>query len=179
MVEALVTVLLFGIGLLSVAGLHSVSKRSLAESAQRTSAAQLGSALLEKMRANPNALAVYVNSGTLGGGTLGMPASMCADPLAPCGPADVARLNLWEWERELDGGHSILDGTEAGGLLDPSACIRGPADGSAGVYTLVVAWRGSAGLDGDSADPCGAGRYGPGDENRRIATFATYIDPLI
>jgi type IV pilus assembly protein PilV len=179
MVEALVTVVIFALGLLSVAGLHSVSKRSLHESVQRTAAAQLGSALLEKMRANPRGLPVYVTAGTLGGSALGTaPAAVCNDPLDPCTPAEVARQDLWEWEQELDGARSVTDGTAAGGLLTPSACIRGPFDGSAGIYTLVIAWQGSASMNSEVADPCGDGRYGENDENKRLATFSTYLDPL-
>lgn len=178
MVEALVTVLIFAIGLLSVAGLHSVSKRSLHESLQRTTAAQLGSDLLEKMRANPRGLDVYVGTPTLGGAVRAVPASLCSDMANPCTPAQVAALDLWQWEQQLDGMNSVTDGTAAGGLLVPSACIRGPIDGSAGVYTVVVAWQGSAALNNEVVDACGAGRYGPGDANKRLAIFSTYLDPL-
>ncbi len=178
MVEALITVLIFAIGLLSVAGLHAVSKRSVYESAQRTTAAQLGSALLEKMRANPRALATYVTAGTLGGGSLGAAPAPCNDPVNTCSAQELARVDLWQWEQQLDGRNSLLDGQAAGGLLIPSACIRGPADGSAGIYTLVVAWQGSATQTNEVADACGAGRYGADDALKRIAIFSTYLDPL-
>lgn len=179
MVEALITVVIFAIGLLSVAGLQAVSKRSVYESAQRTTAAQLGSALLEKMRANPRGLAVYAASGTLGGATLGTaPPVQCDNPANPCSPEELARADLWQWEQQLDGQSAQTDGTAAGGLLTPSACIRGPVDGSAALYTLVVAWEGSATQTNEIVDACGAGRYGPDDAAKRIAIFSTYLDPL-
>jgi hypothetical protein len=71
-----------------------------------------------------------------------------------------------------------VDGQAAGGLLTPSACIRGPVDGSAGMYTLVVAWQGSATQTNEVNDACGAGRYGADDAIKRIAVFSTYLDPL-
>ncbi|MEJ2603389.1 MAG: type IV pilus modification protein PilV [Gammaproteobacteria bacterium] len=178
MVEALITVLIFAIGLLSVAGLQAVAKRSVYESAQRTTAAQLGNALLEKMRANPRALATYVTAGTLGGGSLGAAPAPCDDPLDPCSADQLARVDLWRWEQQLDGLNSLVDGQAAGGLLTPSACIRGPVDGSAGMYTLVVAWQGSATQTNEVNDACGAGRYGADDATKRIAVFSTYLDPL-
>lgn len=179
MVEALVTVVIFAIGLLSVAGLQAVAKRSVYESVQRTTAAQMGTALLERMRANSRALGVYASAGVLGGGTLGSaPPAQCDDPANSCSAEELARFDLWQWEQQLDGRSALSDGAGAGGLLTPSACIRGPADGSAALYTLVLAWKGSAEQTNEVADACGAGRYGPDDASRRIAVFSTYLDPL-
>jgi type IV pilus assembly protein PilV len=179
MVEALITVVIFAIGLLSVAGLQAVAKRSVYESLQRTTAAQLGTALLEKMRANPRALAIYASAGTLGGGSLGTMAPVqCDDPTNSCTAEELARFDLWQWEQQLDGRSAVSDGAATGGLLTPSACIRGPVDGSAALYTLVLAWEGSAEQTNEVADACGAGRYGADDAAKRIAVFSTYLDPL-
>ena len=180
MVEVLVTVLIFGLGVLSVAGLQSVSKRSLYEAAQRSAATQLADSMLERMRSNGAALATYVAAATLGSGTLTAPASMCADPANGCTALQIAALDLWQLEQGMDGADIITsDGTQVGGLVIPSACITGDVTGVAGFYTISIAWYGSAELGYTGANTCGAslGRYGTGDVNRRILQLTTYIDP--
>ena len=57
LIELLVALVIFSVGLLAVAGLQTVSKQSNYEALQRTTAAQIAYGLLEEMRTNGNGIA--------------------------------------------------------------------------------------------------------------------------
>lgn len=182
LIEVLITTVVFSIGVLGISGLMTLSKRATFESVQRSTAAELGYALLEDMRSNNAALAVYLAAGPLGGGSLGAePAPACATAGAPCTPAELATHGLWEWEQRLDTGLETVDGVGTGGLVSPTACINGPAGGVAGDYTVTVVWRGVTELTDPAINGCGAGTglYGAGDARRRMVVLRSYIDPGI
>ena len=180
LIEVLVTTIIFSLGVLGIMGLNAVSKRSSYESVQRSSASQLSYALLEHMRANSGALAVYLAAGDLGRGSRGgEPAPTCADPAVPCTAAEIATHSLWDWEQTLDGNLELSGGVGVGGLVTPTACITGPAGGVTGVYTVTVAWLGGVQIANLGANNCGTGLYGPGNIYRRIVVLQSYIDPSI
>ena len=177
----LVSLLIFSIGLLAIAGLQTVSKQANYESLQRTTASQIANGLLEDMRTNGNGAPVYLAAAPLGGGSLGAePVPNCSAG-AECNAAQKAAHDLWFWERVLDGSLETTGGAAAGGLMLPTLCITGPAAGGAGVYAITIAWRGTASITNAVANPCGAatGNYGANNEFRRIIQIPTFIDPNI
>lgn len=177
LIELLVALVIFSVGLLAVAGLQTVSKQSNYEALQRTTAAQIAYGLLEEMRTNGNGIATYLAAGELGGGSLpAEPAPNCKVG-AECNAAQKAAHDLWFWERVLDGDFETIAGVGAGGLLLPSLCVTGP--GGPGVYLVTIAWRGAAALTGGVANVCGTagGNYGANNEFRRILQIPTYLDP--
>ena len=179
LLELLIAIIVFSVGLLAVAGLQTVSKQANYESLQRTTAAQIASGLLEDMRTNGNGIDVYIAAGVLGNGAnYTEPVPTCSAG-AECDAAQKAAHDLWYWERALDGDFETTGGTGAGGLLLPSMCIAGAAAGGAGVYQITIAWRGSAAMTGGNNDTCGAagGNYGDDNEFRRLVQVPTYIDP--
>lgn len=180
LLELLIALIVFSLGLLAVAGLQTVSKQSNYESIQRTVAAQIANGLLEDMRTNGSAITTYTGSGDIGGGSRGAaePAPNCA-PGAQCNPVQKAAFDLWFWEQSLDGSLETAGGANAGGLVLPTLCVNGPAGGGAGIYRVTVVWRGSASLASQANNPCGAasGNYGVQNSLRRIVQIPTYIDP--
>jgi len=180
LIEVLVSTVVFGIGVLGITSLNAVSKRSSYQSVQRSSAAQLSFALLEDMRSNTGALAVYLAAGDLGRGSQGVePTPLCDDPALPCTAAELATHNLWGWEQLLDGNLERSGGVGVGGLITPTGCIRGPAGGVTGMYTVTVAWLGSVQIASPGPNNCGTGLYGPGNVFRRTVVLRSYIDPSI
>ena len=180
LIEVLVTTVVFGIGVLGITSLNAVSKRSSYQSVQRSSAAQLSFALLEDMRSNTGALAVYLAAGDLGRGSQGAePTPTCDDPAVPCTAAQFASHNLWDWEQMLDGNLELSGGVGVGGLVTPTGCITGPAGGVTGIYSVTIAWLGSVQIASPAANNCGTGLYGPGDVFRRTVVLRSYIDPSI
>jgi type IV pilus assembly protein PilV len=182
LVELLVSIVVFSVGLLAVAGLQTVAKSANFESLQRTTAAQVANGLLEDMRTNGKAIDVYVASADLGGSVIAAePAPNCQAMGAACNPAQKALHDLWFWESVLDG--ALETGAEgaAGGLVEPTICIDGPAGGGPGIYTVTVAWRGGVSLLDAGLVTCGdgSGKYGAGNEFRRNVQVPTFLDPNI
>ena len=179
LVELLVALIVFSIGLLAVAGLQPVSKRANYESLQRTTAAQLANGVLEDMRTNGGGIDIYLAASDIGGGSRGaQPAPNCTAG-AECNAAQKATFDLWSWEQMLDGNLETIAGAAAGGLVLPTLCIAGPAAGGAGTYQVSIVWRGSATLTNVVANTCGlaSGNYGTQNEMRRIVQIPTFIDP--
>lgn len=207
LIEVLVAVTVVSVGSLSMASLQLLSKRNLQDADQRLEATQLANGLLERLRANAaaDALRVYTTSfqGGVGDGRFAArlnlpgnrpPSPSCADAGAgSCSPAELARFDAWLWERLLDGAReqsaSDVGARKAGGLVSPVACLAPPATGAgtAGVYTLTIAFRGTAALPVQD-DPRGCGRgarderqalFGEADEFRRTVVVQAYLIPAV
>ena len=179
LIEMLIALIVFSIGILAVAGLQTVSKQSNYEALQRTSAAQVAYGLLEDMRVNSAAANIYITAGTLGANSRGgEPAPNCSGA-AECNADEKALHDLWFWEQMLDGNLETSGGTGTGGLVLPALCVTGPAGGVAGMYNVSIAWRGTASIANSVNDACGAGsgNYGANNEFRRILRIPTFIDP--
>lgn len=179
LIELLVALIVFSVGLLAVAGLQTVSKRANYESLQRTTAAQLANGVLEDMRTNGGGMDIYLAAGDIGAGSRGaQPAPSCRAG-AECNAAQKAAFDLWSWEQMLDGTLETIGGTAAGGLVLPTLCIAGPVAGGAGTYQVSIVWRGSATITNAVANTCGlaSGNYGAQNELRRIVQVPTFIDP--
>lgn len=181
LIEMLVALIIFSVGLLSIAGLQTMSKQANYEALQRTAASQIAYGLLEDMRVNGDAADVYLAAGTLGGGSRGNEPAQDCSGATPCTAAQKAAHDLWLWEQVLDGNLETQSGVGTGGLVLPTLCIAGPVGGGAGIYRVTIAWRGSASMSNSVNDPCGAlsGNYGAGNEFRRILQIPTFIDPTI
>ncbi|MEJ2129121.1 MAG: type IV pilus modification protein PilV [Woeseiaceae bacterium] len=180
LLELLVALVVFSIGLLAVAGLQTVSKSANFEGLQRTTASQIAQGLLEDMRMNGDAIDVYRTAGDIGNGSRGaQPAPNCQSG-AECNSAQKAAYDLWFWEQALDGTMEIgAAGGGTGGLVLPTMCVDGPVLGGPGIYTVTIVWRGTASIRNSVNNPCGAasGNYGGGLEFRRIIQVPTYLDP--
>lgn len=181
LIEMLVALIVFSVGLLAIAGLQTMSKQANFEALQRTTASQIAYGLLEDIRVNGDAIDIYLGAGELGGGSRGgEPAPNCSGA-SVCNALQKAAHDLWFWEQVLDGNLEMSGNAGSGGLVLPTLCITGPAGGGAGIFTVTVAWRGTASMTNNTANGCGAagGDYGANQEFRRIMQIPTYIDPTI
>jgi len=179
LIELLVALIVFSVGLLAVAGLQTVSKQANFEALQRTSASQIAHGLLEDMRVNGDSIGVYLAAGEMGGGARGAePAPNCSGN-STCNTAQKAAHDLWFWEQLLDGNLEMSGNAGAGGLVLPTLCVGGPPGGGAGIFTITIAWRGAASMTNNNVSACGTagGNYGGTNEFRRIMQIPTYIDP--
>lgn len=191
LIEALITLFVFAIGILTIAGLQLVSKKANYDAAQRTTAGMLANDIAERMRANLStngaALEDYLVE-NLGGGTLSQPAQDCT--AVTCSNTELAAWDLYEWEQLLDGATE----DNAGGLVEPSACIRSDTiGGGVGMYHIIISWRGvnalsnptiDQGLTAAGDDGCGegTGKYDDDETNavdvyRRVIVVSTFITP--
>ena len=182
LVELLVTIVVFSIGLLAVAGLQTVSKSANFQSLQRTTAAHIAYGLLEEMRTNGNGIDVYLASADLGENVIAAePAPNCSTMGSTCNAAQKAIHDLWFWESFVDGEMEVGAQGAAGGLVQPTICIDGPAGAVAGIYTVTIAWRGGVALVDSGLITCGngSGKYGAGNAFRRVVQVPTFLDPNI
>lgn len=181
LLELLIALVIFSVGMLGIAGLQSMSKQANFEAIQRSTASQIAYGLLEDMRTNGDAIDTYRAVAALGNGSRGNePAPNCSGA-SVCNAAQKAAHDLWFWEQLLDGSLEIRSGLGAGGLVLPTLCIDGPVFGGPGVYTVTIAWRGTAPITNAVNNACGAvsGNYGDNNEFRRIIQIPTFIDPNI
>jgi type IV pilus assembly protein PilV len=179
LIEVLVTLVLISVALLGSASLQVVSKRANNQALQRSAAAHFANDYLSKMRSNRPALATYVPAGDLGAASLGTaPAKGCVGADTNCTSADLAAFDQWQWEQELDGATELVAGAKSGGLLEPTACITGPAAGAAGVYEIAIAWRGNTEHVNPTIHDCGedSGKYGTDNNHRHVLVMNTFID---
>ncbi len=191
LLEVMIALLIFGVGVLSVAALQGVAKRANYEAIQRTTATQLAFDLLERMRANASGLNWYVQGKesvlqpTLNPPGAG-PAPDCLTRAAACDARQMAQRDLWEWQSRLLGVLEDRAGAATGGLVDPTACIRAEqAGGAATLYTVAIAWRGVTPIVPPAGkDDCGAGTnidYDDpdvgADAYRRVLVFSSFVSP--
>lgn len=163
LIEVLVAVLIFAIGMLGLAGLQLSAHQSSSFSQIRTSATLAATSLVERMRANRTAIQAgnYVfNAAVAGGSTI--PAAVPACALAGCGgAANVAQNDLNEWLNQLNNSLPVLsgnalaanamvvvcqDGTPTNGI--PAALGAGIAcDGDPNQWTIYIDWNDTRNLN--------------------------------
>lgn len=178
LIEVLVALAVLSIGLLGTAALQVQAKRSNLSSVERTTASMLINDLFERMRANPTMFATYradldaTQSIGVTGHTEPTPDCLTSE----CSPSELAQRDVWEWEQALIGVSEQSGGENTGGLVLPMACMTGPTDGSSGMYTIAVNWRGNAEFTGStSPDPCNANASGRYDGDQGTGTLKRVI----
>lgn len=106
LIEIMVTVLVFSIGMLGMAALQLTALRSTSDSSQRSQAIWLVQDIAERMRANPSgSIADYTGNASAPDCTA-LPVNQCADRYNPtssavvsattCSPSQMAAFDRWE-----------------------------------------------------------------------------------
>jgi type IV pilus assembly protein PilV len=175
LIEVLIAVLVFALGVLGMASMQVNAKRTSYDALQRSLATSLARDIVERMRSNPSpaSLAVFGAVNNLGGGTVTKPRDCKANT---CTPVELANYDVWEWEQALDGAAEKSGDSNAGGLVAPKACITHDA----GVITLAIAWRGYGGQVNPTGSTCGEGLglYGTNEVDRQLVLITTYIEEV-
>lgn len=111
LIEVLITLLIFAVGLLGFAGLQVNALQSTADSGQRSQAVWISQELAERMRANSDAgNAIYIAAVT---NCANIPATICTDRYDPitgnkvnaaqCNATQMAAFDLWEAQCSYSG----------------------------------------------------------------------------
>jgi len=184
LIEALVAFVVLAVGVIGIISLLIMSKNSLHQTAQRTRAISLADAMVERIRVNPSAIAIYniganpVGAKPGGGGYLANPATDCA--VANCTPDQLATYDLWTWEQALLGASVMVEGDPTGGLIDPQACITFTTQNGmlrSGTLNITVQWHGLEDTEDaveDGGFACGGADPGE-DPHRRQVTVNTIV----
>jgi len=140
LVELLVAVLIFAIGLVGLAALQLVGIRSNQTAYHRSIATQLAYDMADRMRSNP----VGVAGGKYTTVTPGSDKYQCENATSTCTPEQLAAYDLKRWNDELaarlPGGKGIvcLDSTPEIG--DSTAVPTSHCDGLKNVYAVKIWW---------------------------------------
>lgn len=175
LVEVMVALFVLAIGILGIAGLQLLAKQNNYDAYQRSTAAAMVGAMLERMRANPTALDNYLGRFEPVG-NVALP-NLCV--AGGCTAEQLAANDQAHWLSLLIGS-AEQDGADlTGGLIAPSACItRNPAN--ANEYRVAIAWRGRSALTDAPDDDCGAAiatnPYGANNEFRRVMWIEAHIE---
>lgn len=179
MLEVLITVVLFSVGALALGALQLKSKQAAYEAVQRTLATELANDLIERMRMNTASLVTYVsNSGTRTFDASALPAAPandadCSASTVACTAAQLAQYDLHQWFQRLRGSTDQRNGSNTGGLVEPTVCLSGSGSGASGLYSVAIAWRGQEILNDSISNACGQSNYDTG--YRRLLVFDVYI----
>lgn len=173
LIEVLFAVFVLSLGILGIAALQTISKQSNFEAIQRTTATMLANDIIERMRANPDSLASYVQSAQPVT-TSTEPSPACNTDTVTCSGTQLAAHDLWEWQQAILGVTDTSGGNNTGGLVSPSACITANGTG----YQVAIAWRGRTALSNPTSSACGGatGNYGTNNVNRRVLVINTFIN---
>ena len=183
LIEILVAVLVFAVGLLGLVGAQISAKKNAMEALQRSVATGLARDLLERMRSNPGQLPAYQLNNATPVSAAPPAATACARPAVVagvafgCSPAELADHDVEEWLQRLAGMAAVTtvgeDERPVAGLLEPRACVAV----TSGRVSVAIAWRGLEPMASSAESICGAGGgwYGPGDELRRVLVMQSWI----
>lgn len=178
LVEVLISLLVFAVGLLGMAGVQLAAKKNSHEALQLSIATGLARDITERIHSNPGQLGQYLVEDITGPAAV---AKNCASTASIpgshslCNPVELAAYDLADWQALLSGAAEtvLINGgiSNAGGLVDPRACISS----SGRALTVALAWRGVNPITSSSGSDCGVGVYGTDDELRRLLVLTTYI----
>jgi type IV pilus assembly protein PilV len=162
LLEVLVTIVILAIGLLGIAGLQARATVAESEGYQRAQALVLAQDMVDRVYANRDQAATYVQNDVGASGTV----SVCA--------GTVAQKDVCEWGNLLIGASESAGGSSVGTLLGGRGCITA---GGANEYFVTVVWQGLVTTSADTTVACGLDQYSD-NRLRRFITTRVVISTL-
>ena len=145
LIETLVSLLVMSVGILSFALLQAESLRATHVSMQRTKAIHFATDIIERMRANTEAITEYTITATTAPSSTGL--SVCSDSInettVDCTPVQLAAFDKWEWRQAINGNND--SGVNQSGIVSGTGSVKvtsAHASGTGKPYsvTVVIAW---------------------------------------
>jgi type IV pilus assembly protein PilV len=167
-IEVLITLLVFSVGLLGYASLQDRAQKAQLEVYQRVYALNLIDYIVDQIRANPAAQGCYglaaVEVGTGYSSSYSCSSYGTADTQAQV----IEAVN--EWSDLLKGAGEVAAGNNVGGLLNARGCII--YDNVNETYTVSVVWQGLVETVAPTTTSCGNTSYGGSSSKlRRAVTY--------
>ncbi len=144
LMEVLAAVLVVGVAALGVAKLELLNGQTNRSALERSIATMLADDMIERMRANPDAVYAAIAEGD--------PPPVFVDCLAAsCAPAQLASFDIAAWKCSLGSWHDAApcQGARQAGALAPTDRQPGLPAGDGGIVfagglaTVTVSWRGA------------------------------------
>jgi type IV pilus assembly protein PilV len=179
MLEFLLALLIFSVGMLGLMSAQLAGKRAVFEAGQRSTATALARDILERIRANPGQLDAYELAVAAGDESARLPSPGADCDAVPCTAEQLAAFDVWQWESLLLGESEQVGGDSTGGLVSPRGCIR--RDGAE--VTVTISWLASApdgsavasGCDTEGSGPASPVDAGIEATRRHHLAIATFI----
>ena len=174
LVEVLVTLLIFSIGLLGYAGLQGRVQISHQDVYSRVYAINILTIMLDHIRANSRARECYqlnkIELGTGYGNTFRCSSGVSTEA------QQQAEDSINAWSALLQGEHATQGEKNIGGLLNAQGCIE--FDSASTMYVVTVVWQGITEAS-PTESSCGKGIYGGASNRlRRLVSGAFYVPDL-
>ncbi len=167
-IEVLITLLVFSVGLLGYASLQNRAQKAQLEVYQRVYALNLIDYMTDQIRANPAAQGCYGLAGAEVGTGYSGSYSCSSYGTADTQAQVVAAVN--EWSDLLKGSGEVVAGNNVGGLLNARGCIV--YDNVNETYTVSVVWQGLVETITPTSTNCGSTSYGGSTSKlRRAVTY--------
>lgn len=167
-IEVLITLLVFSVGLLGYASLQDRAQKAQLEVYQRVYALNLIDYMVDQIRANPAAQGCYGLAGVEVGSGYSGSYSCSSYGTAETQAQVAAAVN--EWSDLLKGSGEVSAGNNVGGLLNARGCIV--YNNVNETYTVSVVWQGLVETVAPTSTDCGiAGYGGSASKLRRALTY--------
>lgn len=149
LIEILVVLIIMAIGLLGIAGLQVTGVRQTTSAGLQTQAMFLAQDLVERIRANRNAVVsgsnqtVDLTAYTKAKGDAFPTAAVASCASTGCTPAELAQSDLYQWGQILDNTLPVDADTltdEVYVCLDSDASDATPCDGLGSTAVVRIAW---------------------------------------
>lgn len=163
LIEVMVSLVILVVGLIGIFNLHIIAKRGSFESFQQTQATYLANDIINRMKLNRSQLSSYADTYT------GAKTAVKSCQINICTTAETLLWDQYQWDQSLIGAAEQVGGQNVGGLDSPIACITE----SAGVVSVVIAWRGIREMSASSIaeTDCGSTL----GKRRRVFALSTMI----
>jgi type IV pilus assembly protein PilV len=175
MIEVLITLLVFSVGLLGYASLQSRAQKAQLEVYQRVYALNLIDYMVDQIQSNPSAQGCYglanVEVGT------GFSGSYSCSSYGTAGTQAQVVDAVNEWSNLLKGSNEVAAGKNVGGLLNARGCILYDAVNE--TYTVSVVWQGLVETIQPTSTTCGNTSYGGATSKLRRAVTYTLQTPTL
>ena len=172
LIEVLVTLLIFSVGLLGCAGLQGRAQQAQQEAYQRAYAMNMMATMLGYIGANKDARGCYQLGNTELG--VGYGESYQCTTYGSAEGQQRAVEDINQWNDLLQGVGTENDGGNVPGLLNARGCIA--FDGALNRYIVTVVWQGLMETESNNAG-CGEGLYGGADNRLRRLVSGTFYSP--
>lgn len=124
MIEALVALVVLGVGMLGIASLYVVTLRTSGSAISRMQAVNLASDLGDRIRSNRNARDAYQGEGAA------EDSDSCMGASANCGAEEMAAYDLALWQKQIE---AALPG-------DPTGAVEVDTTTNPTTYTITITW---------------------------------------
>ncbi len=174
-IEVLITLLVFSVGLLGYAALQDRAQKAQLEVYQRVYALNLVDYMVDQIRSNPAAQGCYGLAGVEVGTGYSGPYSCSTYGTAGTQAQVVDAIN--NWSDLLKGTAEVTAGKNVGGLLNARGCIT--YDNVNQSFEVAVVWQGLVETAVPTGTNCGATSYGGlSSKFRRAVTYKLHIPVL-